>query len=188
MSRPLPIARTGDSPVLSTFERLRAGYGRILEAVVILLMVALSVEVVAGVVFRAIGRSLSWYDEIASILLAWLTYYGAALAALKRAHIGFPGLVMSLPTRWRIVAVIFAEACVLGFFALLAWVGVRVLDVLATDTLVSLPHISVAWVQSVIPVSAVLIILAELLNLPQLLARTRGRETSTSGAEIETSH
>lgn len=190
MSPPQPTARAGAPapPARSALQRLHAGYGRVLEAVVILLMVALSVEVVAGVLFRAMGRSLAWYDEIASVLLAWLTYYGAALAALKGAHIGFPGLVKSLSTPWRIAAVVFAEACVLGFFMLLAWVGVGVLDVLATDTLVSLPHISVAWVQSVIPVSAVLIVLAELLNLPRLLAEARGRVVSASGVETETSH
>ena len=32
-------------------------------------------------VYRKAGASLTWYDEIASILLAWVTYYGAALAA-----------------------------------------------------------------------------------------------------------
>ena len=38
--------------------------------------------VVVAVVYRKIGHSLVWYDEGASIVLAWLTYYGAALAAL----------------------------------------------------------------------------------------------------------
>ena len=60
-------------------------------------MVALAVEVTMGVAFRYTGNALVWYDEVASILLAWVTYYGAALAALKRAHIGVPELVHMLP-------------------------------------------------------------------------------------------
>ena len=48
-------------------------------------MVTLAVEVTVGVAFRYVGHSLVWYDELASILLAWVTYYGAALATLKRA-------------------------------------------------------------------------------------------------------
>ena len=71
---------------------------------------------------------LVWYDEGASIMLAWLTYYGAALAALKRAHIGFPGLVNAMPPRWRVPAVWFGEVCVIGFFALLSWFGVQGAD------------------------------------------------------------
>ena len=71
----------------------RAATAALLEWVVIALMVALAVEVTLGVVFRALGRSLVWYDEVASVLLAWLTFYGAALASVKRAHIGCPELV-----------------------------------------------------------------------------------------------
>ena len=43
-------------------------YGRLLEGVVMALMVILFLEVMIGVVFRMAGHSLSWYDEVASIL------------------------------------------------------------------------------------------------------------------------
>ena len=131
-----------------TLERIRSAYGWLLEAIVIVLMVALAVEVSVGIVFRAIGMALSWYDEIAVILLAWLTFYGSALAALKRAHIGFPGLVNSLSPRWRLTLTIGAKALVVAFLALLGGIGYSVLDVLATDYLISLPEVSVAWTQS----------------------------------------
>ena len=64
--------------------RVRSVYEKFLEAIVIVLMAALAVEVTLGVIFRYAGHALVWYDEIASILLAWITYYGSALAALKR--------------------------------------------------------------------------------------------------------
>ena len=71
------------------YSRIRKGFQRLLEAIVILLMVTLTTIVLVAVVYRKMGASLSWYDEIASIMLAWLTYYGAALAAVHREHIGF---------------------------------------------------------------------------------------------------
>lgn len=153
--------------------RVRNIYEKFLEAIVIVLMVALAVEVTLGVVFRYIGHALVWYDEVATILLAWVTYYGAALAALKRAHLGVPELVGLLPPLPRVVVALFAEACVFAFFIVLAWVGYSVLEVLATDTLVSLPGVSVAYTQSVIPVSAVLFIIAEALVLPDVLREAR---------------
>lgn len=163
---------------------LRAAFERLMEWIVIALMLILFVEVTLGVVFRMIGRPLVWYDEVASVLLAWLTYYGAALAALKRAHIGFPGLVQSLAPRARIWVVILAECLTIGFFALLAWVGWTVLEVLATDYLVSLPEVSNRYVQSVIPVGAALFIVAELLLLPETLRDARGtRPAGASAAE-----
>ena len=72
--------------------------------------------------------------------------------------------------RVRFVFRIIAEVLVIAFFALIAWVGYSVLDVLATDSLVSLPEVPVNYVQSVLPISAVLIILAEILTLPAVLA------------------
>jgi TRAP-type C4-dicarboxylate transport system permease small subunit len=151
----------------------RRGYERLLEWIVIVLMAALAVEVTVGVAFRYVGYSLVWYDEVASILLAWVTYYGAALAALKRAHIGVPELVRMLRPGARLPLAVLAEACVLAFFVLLAWVGYTVLEVLVYDTLVSLPDVSVAYAQSVIPISALLFVLAELLVLPQVLREAR---------------
>jgi TRAP-type C4-dicarboxylate transport system permease small subunit len=147
----------------------RDRYGRLLEWVVSALMIVLAVEVTLGVVFRSVGRSLIWYDEVASVLLAWLTFYGAALASVKRAHIGCPELVDAMPWRVRRAFNIAAELIVIAFFVLLGWVGASVLPILATDALVSLPSVPMSVVQSVIPISAALIVVAEVLHLLELI-------------------
>jgi TRAP-type C4-dicarboxylate transport system permease small subunit len=161
----------------------RRRYERLLEWVVIALMAALAIEVTVGVVFRTFGAALVWYDEIASILLAWLTFYGSALAAAKRAHIGCPEVIAMMPPGARVAARLFADVLVIAFFLLLGWTGYTILDVLATDNLVSLPEVSVAYTQSVIPISAVLIVLAELLTLPDALARAHAVLPTTTGGE-----
>jgi TRAP-type C4-dicarboxylate transport system permease small subunit len=171
-----------------SIERLRSAFERFLEVVVIVLMSALAIEVTIGIVYRSLGASLVWYDEIAVVLLAWLTFYGSALAALKRAHIGFPGLVRSFPPVPRLCAVIFAEFCVFAFFILLGWTGYSVLEVLQTDHLVSLPTIQVAWTQSVIPISAALFVLAEALSLPAVLAAARGHGVEVASDLAEKLH
>ena len=154
-------------------QALRGRYERLLEWVVIALMAALAVEVTAGVVFRTLGASLVWYDEVASILLAWLTFYGSALAAAKRAHIGCPEVVALLPPAGRVAARALADALVIAFFLLVGWMGYAILGVLATDHLVSLPGVPVSYVQSVLPISAVLIVLAEILTFPQAIEEAR---------------
>jgi TRAP-type C4-dicarboxylate transport system permease small subunit len=151
----------------------RRALDQTLQGVLILLMIAMTVIVVLGVVYRKLGESLSWYDEIAAINLAWVTYYGAAYAALRRAHIGFEGLINVMPMRLRMLAVALAEALVVAFFALLAWMGMRVLRVLEGDGLVSLPWVPLQLTQSVIPIGAVLFIAAQLLSLPDYLAGAR---------------
>lgn len=159
----------------------RKALERLLEAVVLVLMAGLFVVVVIGVGFRTAGAALVWYDEVASIGLAWLTYYGAALAALKRAHIGVPGLVAALERPWRLVAVATAEALVIGFFALVAWIGWRVLEVLEGGRLVSLPWVPEQFTQSIIPVGAVVFIVAQLASLPEIW-RAAARPDPTAAA------
>jgi TRAP-type C4-dicarboxylate transport system permease small subunit len=159
-------------------------YARLLEVVVAALMIVLFVEVTLGVVFRALGRSLIWYDEVASVLLAWLTFYGAALASVKRAHIGCPEVVEAMSWRARRAVHIVAEVLVIAFFVLLGGVGAFVLPVLATDALVSLPDIPMSVVQSVIPISAALIVIAEAIHLVDLgRAREPAAATGPSLAE-----
>ena len=148
--------------------KYRNGLEQSLEIIMLFLMTSLAVVVIVGVGFRKAGAALVWYDEVASILLAWLTYYGASLAALKRAHIGFPKLVESAAPQLRLYLVLCREIIVVGFFVLVAWAGWQVLLVLNGLYLASLPSVSVRFTQSVIPIGAVLFIIAELLSFAEI--------------------
>jgi TRAP-type C4-dicarboxylate transport system permease small subunit len=154
---------------------LRRRYEQFLEAIVLILMIALTVLVIVGATFRYLGNAISWYDEVASIGLVWLTYFGSALAALRGAHIGVPGLVNAMPPALRVAATVLAEAVVLIFFVLLAYYGVQVLLVLQGEHLITLPEVSTQITQSAIPIGAVLFVIAELLRLPDVMRAARGR-------------
>lgn len=164
-------------------EQLHRKLEWLLEWLTIILMIALTVVVVIGVCFRLAGHSLSWYDEVASVQLAWITYYGAALAALKRRHIGFDSVLLALPPGLRLVGVAVAEALVIGFFAIMAWAGMEVLNVLEGMGLVALPWVPIQLTQSVIPIGAALFILCELVSLPGYWRMTAAG-TSIEHAEI----
>lgn len=157
-------------PKGSSMQRFRVRYGLFLEWVVIALMVALAVEVTLGVVFRAAGSSLVWYDEVASHLLAWLTFYGSALASVKRAHIGCPELVDQLAPRPRRALGIAVQVLVILFFVLLGWMGVAIMPALVGESLVSLPEVPMNAVQAALPISAALIVVAELTHLVDMFA------------------
>jgi TRAP-type C4-dicarboxylate transport system permease small subunit len=143
------------------------------------MMVALAAEVTAGVIFRYAGHSLVWYDEVATILLAWVTFYGSALAVMKHAHMGVPEVVGMLPAGARVVAAVMAQLFTLAFFVLLGWVGYSILDILASDRLVSLPDVPVAYANSVIPISSLLIVIGQLLVFPEVLRRARAEKGHT---------
>jgi TRAP-type C4-dicarboxylate transport system permease small subunit len=167
---------------------LRDRYGRLLEVVVAILMVTLFLEVTAGVVFRFAGHSLIWYDEVASVLLAWLTFYGSALASAKRAHIGCPEIVDLLPWRARRAVNVFAQLVVIAFFVTLGTVGVTIMPALAGDTLVSLDWVPMNVVQSVIPISSALIVIAEAAYLLALLRASAPPASGGAGALADGLH
>lgn len=139
---------------------------KILEIISIFLLITLAFIVVMAVVFRFLGQSLIWYDEVASVVLAWLTYYGSALAVIHRGHLGFPGLFLSLPKPLRGAAFITAEIVVIGFFVVIGYGGWYILGVFGDETLVSLNWVHLSFTQSVIPIGAALFILAEILSIP----------------------
>jgi TRAP-type C4-dicarboxylate transport system permease small subunit len=156
-----------------TMDALRRIYDRILEVIAAVMMAGVALMIVAGFAFRWAGESLVWYDEVAGIALCWLTYYAGALAALRGAHIGFPGLVNAMPANLRVAATLFASAVTIFFFGLLAYTGTMVVRILGSDTLVSLPQVPLQFTQSVIPITAALFVVAELIRLPGLLREAR---------------
>ena len=148
------------------FTRIQKLLEKILEVISIGLLISLAFIVVLAVLFRFLGQSLIWYDEVASVVLAWLTYYGSALAACHRSHLGFPGLFLSFPKPLRAVAFITAECVIIGFFLVIGYAGWFLLGIFGEETLVSLSWVPLSFTQSVIPVGAALFIIAELLSIP----------------------
>tara|TARA_B100000678_G_scaffold105967_1_gene88876 strand:- start:329 stop:889 length:561 start_codon:yes stop_codon:yes gene_type:complete len=152
--------------MIALFERVLL---RIVEAICLVLLVALAASVVYSTTMRYLGSSPTWYDEMASVMLAWLTYFGATYAVFMRQHMSFSGLVTALP-KWPAVALaLFSEILVIAYFAVVAWYGNAVLAVAKWDALLSLPSVSLDIVQSIIPVSSVLMIIGTLLTLPRAL-------------------
>ena len=168
-------------PTLSRINRLLS---KLLEWITISLMILLTLVVTVAVLARLMGQSFSWYDEVAAIILAWITYYGSALAALHRRHIGFDTVLLALPVKLRVAAVLVGEAVVLLFFFLMARAGLQVLEVLAGDTLISLTWVPVQFTQSVIPIGAILFMICQILSLPGYLHLT-AEGVSLEHADIE---
>jgi TRAP-type C4-dicarboxylate transport system permease small subunit len=160
---------------------------RLLEAVTIGLLVTLAGVVVSAVIARYVfNSSFRWYDEVASVLLAWITYYGAALATLQRRHLGFSGFLLSREIRHRSILFVIAEAVVYAVFISMAWASWHVLGVMAGETLVSLEWVSLQFTQSVVPIGCVLFVIAQVLSTPGAWDRMKaGRDAEAEEIEEE---
>lgn len=147
-------------------DRFAAALRTALETICLVMLSVLLAVVVAAVAARYTDHMFGWYDEVASIILAWLTYFGMALAALRRGHLGFDNVMRALPPPVRLAGFVLAEAVTIGFFVALGYGGWALLDVLVGETLVTIPAIPSAAVQSVIPIGSALFVVAELLSMP----------------------
>ena len=157
---------------------------RCIETICLALLLMLTAAVIYSTTMRYFGASPSWYDEIASVLLAWLTYFGAVYALFLRQHMSFGGFVAALPPSVAVGLSLVTELLIVGFFAVVAWYGNAVLAVAKWDSLLSLRWLTLDIVQSVIPISAVLMIIGTLLSLPRTL-RYAAQGVDREHADIE---
>ena len=162
-------------------------FQRVLEVIAAGLLIALALVVVVAVFCRyVLNDSLPWYDEVASAMLAWITYFGAALAAQRRAHLGFSALVKSLSPTLRKLVFIISEAITYAVFIAIAWAGWKVLAVMGGMSLESLPWVTFKFVQSIVPVGCVLIVLAQAFSTPLAWRRVvEGRDAEEDEIEAE---
>lgn len=154
------------------------------------LLAGLTVLVCMGVFFRyVLNSSLVWYDEFASYMLVWLTFYGAVVADYRRKHISFDLLVNKLAPPARRLADIVAELGVLGFQFVLFWYGWILTERMGDETTISLPWIQVAWVNSVLPITGALLLVISVWRLIALLtgktAQLQGGHEAWSGSSSE---
>lgn len=136
------------------------------------LLAAMVVVVCLGVFFRyVLNASLVWYDEFASYLLVWLTFFGTVVAAYHQRHIGFELVVDKLAPRTRRVVDFVGEAAVLGFQFVLFYYGWVLTLKMGDETAISLPWVKVSWVTSVMPITGGLMLLISLTRLAGILSR-----------------
>ena len=157
---------------------------KLLEYFSVLLIVALILIVVMGVSARVLHISLPWYDELASVILVWLTYIGAAYVASVRAHMSFDGVLLKLHGITQKIVFAVSEITVIGFFAITAYYGYLVLAIFADETMISLPAVPLSLTQAIIPIASVLFILARLCAIPATWhSITQGKNPPHTGTQ-----
>jgi TRAP-type C4-dicarboxylate transport system permease small subunit len=143
------------------------------------LLAGLVVVVCLGVFFRyVLNSSLVWYDEFASYMLVWLTFYGAVVADYQGRHISFDLVVGKLAPPARKVVDVVAEFAVLGFQFVLCYYGWILTERMGDETAISLPWVRVNWINSVLPITGGLLLL---ISGTRLIGKLSGRTNRQRG-------
>src|SRR5271170_5457476 len=102
--------------------RLERALAICLEIPAALLVAAEIVLLLAAVVARyALGRPLTWSDELASSLFLWLAMLGSAVALCRGEHMRMSALISRLPAKRAVFADNLVQAIVAALLAVLAY-------------------------------------------------------------------
>ena len=156
-------------------QKTKAGFIRSLEVLLMVMVAALTLTVLWGVFTRfCLGRQAEYTDELARVLLVWVSMVGSALAFGVKAHLGVDFFVNKLHPEARktlsmlvqVVTVVLAVAVfVIGGWGLaMGQMG---------QQLPTLP-ISRGMVYLSIPLGGVLICLFALENLAEIIKTPAG--------------
>ena len=143
----------------------------LVEGLLLLMMVVLCADVFLGVFSRyVIGRTFTWYDEIARLLFVWIVFLGAAVGVRRTAHFRLHLLVDRFPPGVRRVADVFGVLVLIGFGLVLIQQGWKLVE-LGQFQRTPVMGLSKQYVYLSVPAGGALIIL---YSLPQLWRALRG--------------
>lgn len=105
--------------------RISAVLNRAVEAVVVILMAALVLDVWIGVLDRYLFRwQLPWPEILARYLMIWTVLLAISCAIARREHIGLTLVVDRLPPSLRRLALMTSDVLAMILFAYVVWYGV----------------------------------------------------------------
>lgn len=82
---------------MTILPHIKSGFDKALDISLVLILGSMSVLVAVNVIFRfVLNASIFWGDEVALVLMVWLTFLGAAVATREKEHYQFKYLVYKL--------------------------------------------------------------------------------------------
>ena len=128
------------------------------EAVCLLLMAVLAIDLMLGVFSRyVLFSTFTWYDEIARACFVWMVFLGAAVGVKRGSHFGLHLLVDNLPAKARYFSSILTYVIIIIFSLILIVQGALFVD-LGRYQQLPVMGISKAWVYAAIPVGGTLMV------------------------------
>ena len=143
---------------------MRTLMDRFINGILALIMGSMTILVFSSVVLRYVLNSpVTWSEELASLLFAWLTFVGAYVGFRTHSHIRIDTLTMFLPAGLRSGIRRAVEAGVLVVLSVFIWQG---FSLVTTTWSLEFPamEISRGYLYLSLPIGACLMLVAILLS------------------------
>jgi TRAP-type C4-dicarboxylate transport system permease small subunit len=157
--------------MMSGLLALKAALTRLLEWIVIVAVAALVLDVLWGVCSRFVLRSPSrWTEEVATMLLIWVSLLGAAVAFGRKEHLGVDYVVKQFDPAARRLAAIIVQLIVVVFAAAVMVFGgyVLVSETLQAGQRLPASGLRMGYVYAAVPVSGIFFLLFSLERIAEL--------------------
>ena len=141
--------------------RHRAGLllANVPETICALAMIAITIALFAGVVWRYVFVDpLTWTDEISRALFVWLSFIGAAVGVKRGIHSAVIIFEARMSPHWQRVAALFAIAITALMAGVLVYTG-ALETVINAKQVLPVTSVSRAWQFVAVPVSGVLMLI-----------------------------
>lgn len=163
---------------------VRKGLTVLLQWVVIILMLLLVLDVLWGVFSRyALGQQATWSEELARLLLVWVSLFGASVAFGLKAHLGLDYFAENLhPDAGKLNRILGALVS-LAFAIIVFFIGGWSLMSNAWEsgqTMTALP-IGKWWVYAALPVSGVFMVIFLIEQLIETIFTPANEKLSEGG-------
>ncbi len=142
-----------------------------IDFILAMILAAMTIIVFTQVFFRYVLNSpLSWPEEVARLMIVWLTFLGGYMALREKKHIGFNLLVKKLSPQVQQIIIIVGKVLIIVFLLVMIKEGVLFVRKFANVPMpyTQFPIGKVAY--TVFPISGVLMLLQMVQDLSQAIS------------------
>lgn len=156
--------------MFALLQKIKGGFIRSLEVLVMVMVALLTLTVLWGVFTRfCLGNQAEYTDELARMLLVWVTMVGAALAFGVKAHLGVDFFVNLLHPEARKMLSLLVQVVIVALAVIVFIIGGWGLAMAQMGQQLPTLPISRGMVYISIPLGGVLICLFALENLMEII-------------------
>jgi TRAP-type C4-dicarboxylate transport system permease small subunit len=166
--------------MLDVFRKLNTGLIKALELAVILVTGFLVIDVVWGVFTRyVLGHQSPWTEELARMLLIWVSLLGASVGFIRKSHLGVDYFVGKLNQRWQAIGQLVVYLLITVFAAVvLVYGGYRLVSsVLLNGQPSAALKIQWGYVYLAVPISGFFIVIFSIEMIINIINTSLRKQT-----------
>jgi TRAP-type C4-dicarboxylate transport system permease small subunit len=149
------------------------------------LLLAMTLAVFLQVFFRyVVNAPLSWPEEMARIMIVWLSFVGGYMAMRENKHLGFGLLVEKLPMALQGAVAVAGRIFVVIFLLVVVREGYTFA---VTNIDVPMPYTDIStgiWVYSVFPIAGALMLAQSVLDAVREIGRLRAADPTAGKGRV----